>query len=196
MDKEVWKDVKHYEGLYKISSQGRVWSVTKQDYKIPHVKENGYWSVQLYKNRKMKNEYIHRLVALTFIPNPEHLPQINHKDENKSNNAVSNLEWCDQSYNMNYGTVKYRLSNTHRKLGTYENARQKWRENNPSKTNPKTHGNNSYAKKISCDGVVFECIKDCANYYGVNYGTMRYWLCGDGNIPKYFREHNLHYITE
>ena len=56
------------------------------------------------KNGKMKMEYIHRLVAIAFIPNPNRLPQVNHKDEDKTNNCVENLEWCDSKYNNNYGT--------------------------------------------------------------------------------------------
>ena len=61
-------------------------------------------------NGKYKRELIHRLVALTFIDNPDNLPCVNHKDENKENNVVSNLEWCSRSYNINYGTRNERAS--------------------------------------------------------------------------------------
>ncbi|MCC8036538.1 MAG: HNH endonuclease [Bacteroidales bacterium] len=61
-------------------------------------------------------KYIHRLVAQAFLPNPSHLPQINHKDENKTNNAVENLEWCDCRYNVNYGSAKARISQSHKEL--------------------------------------------------------------------------------
>ena len=186
--------MKHYEGLYKISNLGRVWSVHKQDYKIPSTKDNGYMFVQLYKNGKMKNEYIHRLVALTFIPNPNNLPQVNHKDECKDNNAVDNLEWCDSTYNNNYGTARERRIRACREKGIYDIARDRWISNNPSKVNPKFKGDNSNSKCVMCDGILFDCIKTCAEYYGVNYGTMRYWLSGEGNVPKYFKEHNLHFI--
>ena len=100
--KEVWTDVKHYDGLYKVSNYGRVWSCSNNKYLAIHTKSNGYQFVQLYKNGKMRNEYLHRLVALAFIPNPNNLPIIKHKDENPSNNIVSNLEWCTVSYNNNY----------------------------------------------------------------------------------------------
>ena len=136
MEKEVWKDIKHYEGLYKISSLGRVWSVHKHDFKVPHIKDNGYMFVQLYKNGKMRNEHLHRLVSLTFVPNPNNLPQVNHKDENKRNNCVDNLEWCDGKYNNNYGTAQERKVTANRKNGCYERAKQRWVENNPSKVNP------------------------------------------------------------
>ena len=63
---------------------------------------NGYYSVSLMKNNKRRNYRIHRLVAEAFIPNPDNLPQVNHKDENKLNNIVSNLEWCDNTYNSQY----------------------------------------------------------------------------------------------
>lgn len=194
MDKEIWKDIKHYEGIYKISNHGRVWSIHKRDYKTPSVKDNGYLVVQLYKNGKMHNEYIHRLVALTFIPNPNNLPQVNHKDECKKHNSVDNLEWCDCTYNNNYGTARERGTHTRKEKGLYENARKKWLTNNPSRVNPKLKGDNSNAKSVMCDGVLFDCIKTCAEYYGINYGTMRYWLSGEGNVPEYFKEHNLHYI--
>lgn len=195
MEKEIWKDVKHYEGLYRISNFGRVWSVHKQDYKVPHTKENGYMFVQLYKNGVMKNEYIHRLVALTFIPNPKNLPQVNHKDEDKSNNSVNNLEWCDCKYNNNYGTARERIVRSNTSNGTYERARQRWLNQNPAKVNPKTRGSNAYAKSVWCDGVLFDCIKTCAEYYGINYTTMRCWLSGEGHVPEYFKEHNLHYAN-
>ena len=195
MEKEIWKDVLHYEGLYQISNLGRVWSVYKQDFKVPHTKDNGYQFVQLYKNGKMRNEHLHRLVALTFIPNPNNLPQVNHKDEDKTNNTVGNLEWCDVKYNNNYGTSQERKVIANRNNGCYERARQRWIENNPAKVNPKTGGTNAYAKSVWCDGILFDCIKTCAEYYGINYSTMRSWLSGKGHIPEYFKEHNLRYST-
>ena len=149
--------------------------------------------VQLYKNGVMKNEHIHRLVALTFIPNPNNLPQVNHKDEDKSNNCVDNLEWCEHKYNVNYGTAIERASKSRKENVVYDEARKRWLKNNPAKTNPKVRGSNAYAKSVWCDGVLFDCIKTCAEYYGVAYGTMRYWLSGEGHIPEYFIEHDLHY---
>ena len=114
---EIWKDYKDYEGLYQASNLGRVRSLDtyRKDrngsvkfYKgrilKPVTVGNGYLKVNLYKNNKQKPYYIHRLVAEVFIPNPENLPEVNHKDENKLNNNAENLEWCDREYNCNFGT--------------------------------------------------------------------------------------------
>lgn len=79
----------------------------------PIEHSQGYLTVILYKNGKIKNYKIHRLVAEAFIPNPNNYPCVNHKDENPSNNCINNLEWCTHKYNMNYGTCQQRkVSNT------------------------------------------------------------------------------------
>lgn len=106
-NKEIWKDIKGYEGLYQVSDKGRVWSVRKQ--KIIKASENscGYMKITLIaKNGKKKEERIHRLVAIAFIPNPNNYPQVNHKDEDKTNNCVENLEWCTARYNTLYSSYK------------------------------------------------------------------------------------------
>ena len=101
---EIWKDIKGYPD-YQISNLGRVWSKKRQIYLKPHKNNSGYLSVVIPSiNGKYKGELIHRLVALTFIDNPDNLPCVNHKDEDKENNSASNLEWCDRSYNINYGS--------------------------------------------------------------------------------------------
>lgn len=95
---EIWKDVVGYEGLYRISSHGRITN-GKDKVKAVHIRK-GYYSVILYNKTKWKNKNIHRLVATHFIENPNNLPQVNHKDGNKLNNKVSNLEWCTAKYNI------------------------------------------------------------------------------------------------
>ena len=125
--KENWKDIKGYEGSYCVSNTGKVKSLGYLQYDINNKTYNfikrekiligqdtkkGYLLVRLYKNGKYKIVSIHRLVAQAFIPNPNNLPQVNHKDENKSNNCVDNLEWCDNKYNCNYGTRTKRMSET------------------------------------------------------------------------------------
>jgi len=106
---EVWKDVVGYEGIYQVSDLGRVKSFTKK-YNGKFLKENtefkGYKTVTFYKNLKRKTFKIHRLVAIAFIDNYEELPQVNHKDENKGNNTLENLEWCDNQYNIDYSKLK------------------------------------------------------------------------------------------
>lgn len=118
---EIWKDIKGFEGLYQVSNYGRVKSLARR---VPHIKrtrllserilkhqlrEDGYLQLNLSTKGKVIKPLIHRLVAEAFIPNPNNLPQVNHKDENKTNNNVDNLEWCTQQYNSTYGTVIERL---------------------------------------------------------------------------------------
>lgn len=116
--KELWKDIKGFEGCYQISSNGRIKSLertvihkgspSKRKGRILKVRKDGkgYHQYGLYKDGKAFYLRAHRLVALHFIPNPENLPQVNHKDENKDNNKVSNLEWCTNLYNMQYSFAK------------------------------------------------------------------------------------------
>lgn len=103
---EIWKEIKNYEGLYQISNYGNVKSfVRKNGGELKQVADHqGYKSVVLCKDNTKKRFKIHKLVALNFIPNLNNLPVINHKNENKSNNKRSNLEWCDYSYNNSYGS--------------------------------------------------------------------------------------------
>ena len=107
--KEIWKDIKGYEGLYQISNLGRVKSFpragtrTKKERILKtRFSYNGYERISLSKEDIDKAYFIHRLVAQAFISNPYNYKEINHKDENSRNNKVSNLEWCDRSYNINY----------------------------------------------------------------------------------------------
>ena len=98
------KDVKGYEGLYAVTSCGKVWSYKNEKFLKPGIYKKGYLYVNLWKDGGFKTKQIHRLVAEAYIPNPDNLPQVNHKDENKANNCLQNLEWCDCKYNNNYGT--------------------------------------------------------------------------------------------
>ena len=121
---EEWRDIEGYEGLYQVSNYGRIRSlgrtlIEKNTNKTKILKgkilklakcTNGYEFVQLYKNGKAKQHLVHRLVAKAFIPNHNNLPQVNHKDEKKTNNKVDNLEWCTQAYNNTY-------NNRHIKIG-------------------------------------------------------------------------------
>lgn len=107
---EIWKDIEGYEGLYQVSNLGRVRSLRRNIIFKNRIERSGYEGVYLYKNKGYKYFLIHRLVANAFISNPDNLPQVNHKDENKLNNCISNLEWCDCKYNQNYGTRGKRIS--------------------------------------------------------------------------------------
>ena len=88
---------------YAVSNYGTVINIKRDKVLKPGV-AGGYLRVVLCNNGKMRNHLIHRLVALAFISNPDNLPEVNHKDENKTNNCVWNLEWCTKKYNNNYGT--------------------------------------------------------------------------------------------
>ena len=119
---EIWKPIKDYEGLYEVSNKGRVKSLQrytesynksgeiKQNHKEKILKNNimksGYVMITLFKNGKPKSYFIHRLVAQVFVPNPENNNEVNHKDENKSNNNFENLEWCTRKYNNVYSRAR------------------------------------------------------------------------------------------
>lgn len=118
---EEWRDVIGYEGSYMVSNFGRVKSLPTQKFKKPirilssYITGNGYLTVKLQSEGNIKNIRVHRLVAQAFVPNPNNYSEINHIDENKLNNLYSNLQWCDRSFNVNYGgrniTVAYKLRN-------------------------------------------------------------------------------------
>lgn len=121
---EVWRPIAGYEGLYEVSSLGQVRSLDRIINEIfkgtPYTRNikgrvlrqrkiyRGYCAITL----KNKSLFIHRIVAEAFVPNPDNLPEINHKDENKLNNRADNLEWCDRLYNVNYGTGIQRREKT------------------------------------------------------------------------------------
>lgn len=122
MLKEIWIDIKGYEGLYQVSNLGRVKSLRRTKPNGQTVIERilkecdnmkGYKNVCLSKHGIMHKEYVHRLVAMHFLDNPMNYKYVNHKDENKNNNIVNNLEWCSAEYNNNYGTAKMRSKKTY-----------------------------------------------------------------------------------
>ena len=100
---EQWKEIGGYEGLYKISSFGRIFSLRQGKILKPRLHPRGYVIIDLYKDKVRRTAKVHRLVANAFIENKDEYDQINHIDENKTNNRAENLEWCDSKYNNNYG---------------------------------------------------------------------------------------------
>lgn len=112
LQNEEWKIIDGFDGMYLISNYGRLKSLKGKEERIlkPNNTKYGYQQVQLWKDGNLKTFQVHRLVAMSFIPNPNNYEQVNHKDEVKTNNHVENLEWCDCKYNCNYGTRNERHS--------------------------------------------------------------------------------------
>ena len=154
---EVWKDIVGYEGKYQVSNLGRVKSLnyrgnTNKEVIMTITKnKNGYLKIGLSKNNKRKNYLIHRLVAQAFIDNPNKYDEVNHKDEDKSNNRVENLEWCTHKENCYYGTRIKRSS---------ENRKGKY-----------TGNKNPNSKKVRCitTGEIFNTMKEAAERYNMKY---------------------------
>jgi hypothetical protein len=108
---EIWKDIKGYENLYKVSNLGNIISLKTNKILKPNKGSNGYLLVHLYNNGiRSKHLLIHRLVAEAFLPNPNNYPQVNHKDYDRTNNRVENLEWCSPIQNLEYSNVIYKAS--------------------------------------------------------------------------------------
>lgn len=109
-----------FEGKYQVSSCGRIRNIQTGRILKQYINNKGYFTIVLLKDGKEKNKRISRMVAEVFIENPLNLPCVNHKDENRLNNNVSNLEWCDYKYNNNYGNrIEKQRSKLHKKIGQY-----------------------------------------------------------------------------
>ena len=167
---EEWKDIVGYEGLYQVSNLGRVKNLRNNTItEGTEVKKNGkkgYKRFRLTKNNKTISIGVHRLVALHFlffIPEPNKTImdyQVNHKDEDKHNNRVDNLEFLTCKKNNNYGTRNSRHSETMK-----------------GKVN---RGNNPYSKKVICveTGAIYDCITDASDWLGVSYSALSHHLKG------------------
>ncbi|MCI2000276.1 MAG: NUMOD4 motif-containing HNH endonuclease [Clostridia bacterium] len=202
---EQWKDIKDFEGIYQVSNLGRIKSlerividkkgnkkICRETIKTIHDNGKGYMNVNLWKDNKSYMRYVHRLVAQAFIPNLEDKSTVNHKDFNRSNNCVDNLEWATYKEQE-----KHKYANGHG--GDKGLAAQKARERmlsnqNPSKLNPKYGKDSSNHRDVICEKKIFDTIKDCAEYYGVNYGTMRGYFCN--YMPKKWVDLGLMYYDE
>lgn len=172
---EIWKDVEGYEGCYQVSNFGRVKSLGNGNARNPNFQKErimkasknkyGYFRICLCKDGKHKYYSIHRLVAIAFIPNPNNLPQVNHKDECKTNNRVDNLEWCSVKYNMTYATRIQRFIESD--------------TNNPKKS-----------KKVLCieTGVIYPSTKQVEREFGFSHNNISYACSG-----KYKQAYGFHW---
>lgn len=177
--KEIWKDVVGYEGLYQISSLGRIKSnggvfrvgntggFRPEKILSPTLSKFGYYRLILCDGKGgRKSHVIHRLVAEAFIPNPENKPQVNHIDEDKTNNSVSNLEWVTCKENINWGTANQRRIATQRLC----------------KKNMKT--TYQYDKNYNLVGTYISC-KSAARALGINKSGIQHCCNGDIKFPTY-----------
>lgn len=168
---EQWKDIPGYEGLYQASNYGQIRSLDniqhvmfrgKSVIKLKHGKiikqgkhRGGYVLVWLSKNGSVRAHTVHRLVAETFLPNPDELPEINHIDGNKKNNAITNLEWVSRSENLNHAyKCLGRKNGLERKIVCVET------------------------------GVAFKSIQQAAEEYGITGGAIQHALCGRNKTAK------------
>ena len=143
------KDIRGYEGKYAITSCGRVWSYKREKFLKPRLDKHGYPRITLSHNGEIKTFLIHQLVAEAYIPNPDHLQEINHKDEIKTHSYVNNLEWCTHEYNVNYGTRNQRASAA-------------------------LMGHEGVCKRIYCLELneTFKSLKEASTKYNIDQGTI------------------------
>ena len=167
----VRKPIPGYEGLYEVDECGRVFSSKTGEQKKQTITDTGYKVVSLYKDGKYKHIKVHRAVAMAFIENPDNLPFINHKDEDKTNNFVENLEWCTCEYNANYGTARKRQAKKilGRKRPDYV------RKNMSEKMKAYQNSEAGNGKPVMCleTGEQFTSISDAAERLGISEGTIR-----------------------
>lgn len=188
LPKRIWRDIPGYEGLYQVSNTGQVRSLNYKrtgQTKIlkPAAASNGYKTIRLCKNGKCETYTVHRLVAQAFIPNPNNLPCVNHKDENKTNNVAWNLEWCSYSYNNIYGTKIER----HRKAMKGRTPWNKGKEGKKGKDNPCAtpilmfNKEGEFIKR-------FDCIVDACEYLGKKITVSSNIIaCAKGRIPTAYK---------
>lgn len=212
MEEIIWKDVKGYEGLYQVSNTGQVRSLrgwNGKEYisriKILKQAQGGtvpYLFVGLHKDKQIQQVNVHRLVAQTFLDNPDNLPVVMHLDDNPLNNHVDNLKWSTQKENTN--TIHHRktlsesmsqrkgeLNNFYGRKHSLE-TRHKISEAAKHRTGSKCPA----SKKIICNDRVFDTVNACANYYGIPPSTMSAWLTKRNRMPNKFVELGLRYYEE
>lgn len=120
-----WREIKNTDGKYLISDDGKVFSAISNRILKTQISNVGYERIELCFTDRTRKEFVHRLVAEAFIPNPNNYPVVNHKDENPLNNRVENLEWCTYKYNTNYGNCLIKMSKNHNYKSGADNVKSK-----------------------------------------------------------------------
>ena len=156
----ILKTIEGYEN-YQISDTGIVMN-KKTGKELKQQEKKGYMNVNLFKNGKKINKLVHRLVAQTFIPNPNDYPQINHKDENPKNNKVNNLEWCTAKYNSNYGTHKDKIKKRMIENNPFK-GKKHTQESKQKMRNAKLGKPSKRKRKIKINGTEYESITEAMN---------------------------------
>lgn len=163
---ETWRLVQGFND-FVVSNKGNVKNIRLNIKKSTRTTPNGYEVITLKENGEKHTKYVHRLVAEAFIPNPENLPCVNHKDENKQNNSIENLEWCDVAYNNGYGTHNERIKETKTKLYGRKVAQIDVRTNEIIRT--------------------FESETEAANFVGITKQAIRWALLKSSHTASGYR---------
>ena len=172
---EEFRDIIGYEGKYQVSNLGRIKSLNynrtgkEQILKLGKNK-GGYLQIHFFKDGKLQNYSVHRLVASAFIPNPNNYKEVNHKDENKTNNCTENLEWISHIDNMNYGTRNERAGKAQKGKILSEETQRKISENHADfkgENHPmygKRGSDSPNSRAVHCIELnkTWSCIKECA----------------------------------
>lgn len=208
-EQEIWKGIKGYEGLYEISSLGRVKSLVgwnghayiqrEKIMKITLSKDNKHYDVvTLHKDKYSKVHMVHRLVAENFIPNPNNFPHVMHLDEDRHNNTLSNLKWGTAKENTNAPLHKARLSAAMAtKRGKLNNFYGRTHTSETkAKISQSRKGVPIAPKKVECDGKVFDSIAECARFYNMGKSTIRRYLLNFDLMPIYFKEKGLKFYDK
>ena len=164
------KDIPNFEGKYAATKDGRIWSYKHKKFLKPKIVK-GYCHVDLVnKENKICQFLVHRLIGMTFLPNPDNLPCINHKDECKTNNHVDNLEWCSYVYNVNYGTRNARSKKSKASNGSMKKC---WEASVVARK-----------KKVRCIELdtIYDSLTEAAKSLNINMGHISDCCRGNRNV--------------
>lgn len=170
--REIWKEIHGYEGIYAVSTQGDIYSIKRRKLRKLRKDKYGYMMVSLNKDGNIRTFFVHRLVAASFIDNPQNLTEVNHIDGNKENNCADNLEWCDHATNIRHayatGLMPYQMKQDNKKLTQ--------RKKNKSEITNQSKLTAEQVQSIRSEHIPFERGHGCkalAKKYGVTDSTIK-----------------------